>query len=124
MSATRAARLHCRNESKHATECGTPGFVPDHGGAIPHPMASGSKGMPGTDERTRQTLDGNLGAKPRMTSCQVRFGIGHIFSSEKQPAPFHHEILAPLDSQHKAGSCLAGLAPRGSREASQFADFT
>ncbi|MCY1299951.1 hypothetical protein D9M70_495020 [compost metagenome] len=41
--------------------------------------------LPGTAERAHQTLDGNLKAKPRTTSCQLRFGIEHIFPQEKKP---------------------------------------
>lgn len=41
--------------------------------------------LPGTAERAHQPLEGNFKAKPRTTSCQLRFGIEHIFPQEQKP---------------------------------------
>jgi hypothetical protein len=39
----------------------------------------------GSPERLHEALPGNMKAKPCTTSCQLRFGIEHVFPHEKQP---------------------------------------
>lgn len=41
--------------------------------------------MRGTKDRVHPLMAGNRKAKPRTTSCQVRFGIEHVFSTESSP---------------------------------------
>lgn len=41
--------------------------------------------LPGTAGRAHRALSGNLKTKPRTSSCQLRFGIEHIFPAESDP---------------------------------------
>ncbi|MGV7241091.1 hypothetical protein [Caballeronia sp. M23-90] len=49
--------------------------------------------MRGTTGRAHQTLSGNLKGKARTTSCQLRFGIEHVFPAESDPQGLIQECV-------------------------------
>lgn len=63
--------------------------------------------MRGSKGRVHQPLPGNRKASPRTTSCQLRFGIEHVFPSEENPLSLIYRAVGFSYNTHFSDNAIA-----------------